>query len=148
MSHMPHIKPTSLGAGSPPDVATPSRPRGHGWVVFAALMLFLAGAFNVIDGLVALADSRFYVAGAVYVWSDVRTWGSIVLAVGVVELLAGSAILRGRDWGRWFGIGVAGLNAIGQMVFIPAYPWWSLLIIAIDILVIYGLATYGAQEAY
>ena len=111
-------------------------------------MLFLAGAFNVIDGLVALANAKVYVAGAVYVWSDLRTWGWIVLALGVVELLAGSAILRGHGWGRWFGIGVAGLNAIGQMVFIPAYPWWALLIIALDILVIYGLATYGAQEAY
>ena len=96
-------------------------------------MLFLVGVFNVIAGLVA---------------SHLRTWGWIVLALGVVEFLAGSAILRGRGWSRWFGIGVAALNAIGQMVFIPAYPWWSLLIIAIDVLVIYRLATYGAQEAY
>ena len=147
MSSTPHIKPLPPQAGAPPDVATPARPRGHGWVVFAALMLFLAGVFNVIAGLVALADSRFYTAGAVYVWSDLRTWGWIVLGLGVVELLAGGAILRGRAWGRWFGISAASLNAIGQMVFIPAYPWWSLLIIAIDILVIYGLAAYGAQEA-
>jgi hypothetical protein len=148
MSSPPQIKPLPPEVGSPPVVATPARPRGQGWVVFAALMLFLAGVFNVIAGLVALADAKFYAAGAVYIWSDLRTWGWIVLALGVVELLAGSAILRGRAWGRWFGIGAASLNAIGQMVFIPAYPWWSLLIIALDILVIYGLATYGAQEAY
>ena len=148
MSSTPQIKPLPPDAGAPPDVVTPSHPRGHGWVVFAALMLFMAGVFNVIDGLVALADSRFYAAGAVYVWSDLHTWGWIVLALGVVELLAGGAILRGRTWGRWFGISAAGLNAIGQMVFIPAYPWWSLLIIAVDILVIYGLATYSAQEAH
>ncbi|HKO24389.1 MAG TPA: hypothetical protein VJY65_06560 [Chloroflexota bacterium] len=148
MSSSPHIKPLPPEAGAPPDVATPARPRGHGWVVFATLMLFMAGVFNAIAGLVALAASKFYVAGAMFVWSDLRTWGWIVLALGVVELLAGGAILRGRRWGRWFGIGVASLNAIGQMVFIPAYPWWSLLIIALDILVIYGLATYGAQEAY
>jgi hypothetical protein len=74
--------------------------------------------------------------------------GWIVLALGVVELVAAGAILRGRAWGRWFGISAASLNAIGQMVFIPAYPWWALLIIAVDILVIYGLAAYGAQEAY
>jgi hypothetical protein len=142
------IKPLAPEAGARPDVVTSSRRHGHGWVVFAALMIALAGAFNVIDGLVALADSRFYAAGAVFVWSDLRTWGWIVLALGIVELLAGGAILRGRAWGRWFGIGAAGLNALGQMVFIPAYPWWSLLIIALDILVIYGLAAYGAQEAY
>jgi hypothetical protein len=111
-------------------------------------MIALAGVFNVIAGLVALTDSRFYVAGALFVWSDLRTWGWIVLALGVVELVAAGAILRGRAWGRWFGIIAASLNAIGQMVFIPAYPWWSLLIIALDILVIYGLATYGAQEAH
>jgi hypothetical protein len=125
-----------------------ARPRGHGWVVFAALMLFTAGVFDVIDGLVALADSRIYAAGAVYVWSDLRTWGWIVLALDVVELVAGGAILRGRVWGRWFGIIAASLNAIGQMVFIPTYLWWLPLIIAVDILVIYGLAAYGAQEAY
>jgi hypothetical protein len=54
---------------------TPSRRHGLDWVVFAALMIALAGVFNVVDGLVALVDSRFYAAGAVYVWSDVRTWG-------------------------------------------------------------------------
>ena len=66
MSSTPHVRPLPPEAGSPPDVATPSRPRGHGWVVFAALMIALAGVFNVIAGLVALADSRFYAAGAVY----------------------------------------------------------------------------------
>jgi hypothetical protein len=77
-------------------------------------MLFMAGVLNVIDGLVALADSRFYAAGAVYVWSDLRTWGWIVLALGSVDLLAGGVILRGRAWGRRFGIIAASVNAIGQ----------------------------------
>src|SRR5205085_10651971 len=107
MSSTPQIKPLPPEAGALPHVATSARPRGHRWVVFAALMLFMAGVFNIIDGLVALADSTFYVAGAAYVWSHLRTWGWIVLALGVVEFLAGSAILRGRGWSRWFGIGVA-----------------------------------------
>src|SRR5947209_18132937 len=112
MSSTPHIKPLPPAAGSPPDIATPSRPRGHGWVVFAALLLFMAGVFNVIAGLVALADSRFYAAGAVYVWRDLHTCGWIVLALGVGELLAGGAILRGRTWDRWFELSAAGANAI------------------------------------
>jgi hypothetical protein len=70
-----------------------------------------------------------------------------VLALGVVELVAAPAPSSAGAWGLWFGISAASLNVLGQMVFIPAYPWWALLIIALDILVIYGLAAYGAQEA-
>jgi hypothetical protein len=116
--------------------------------MFAAIMLFLSGVFNVIDGLVALSHSRLYAAGAVYVWSDLRTWGWIVLAFGIAALVAGGAVFSGQAWGRWLGIVVAGINALAHMVFLSAYPFWALLIIAIDILVIYGLATatMGKQE--
>jgi len=115
---------------------------------FASVMIFLAGLFNVMDGIVALARSSFYVAGAKYVFGDLQTWGWIVLILGIVELCAGGAIVSGQAWGRWFGIVVVGLNALGHMLFIAAYPWWSLTIIAIDLLIIYGLAAYGAEETF
>ena len=146
MSHMPHIKSVPQPAGTPSDVVMPGRAPGRGWVVFAAIMLFMAGIFNVIDGIVALVNSRFYVAGAVIIWSDLRTWGWIMLALGVITLLAGAAVLNRQAWGRWFGIIAAGLSAIGQMAFMSAYPWWSLLIITLDVLVIYGLAVHWGQE--
>jgi hypothetical protein len=146
MSHMPQIKSMPQQAGTPSDVVMPGRAPGQGWVVFSAIMLFMAGVFNVIDGIVALVTSRFYVAGAVIIWSNLRTWGWIMLALGIITLLAGAAILNRRSWGRWFGIIVAGLSAIGQMAFMSAYPWWSLLIITLDVLVIYGLAVHWGQE--
>ena len=130
-------------------MATQTTRKGFGWVTFAAIMILLAGAFNVMDGIVALTRSTFYVAGATYAVGSLQTWGWVVLILGIVQLFAGGAILNGRAWGRWFGIIAAGLNAIGQMLFIPSYPFWSLTIIAVDLLIIYGLAAYGGrQEAY
>jgi hypothetical protein len=117
--------------------------KGSGWLVFAATMLGIAGIFNVIDGIVALSKSKFYTANAVYVFSDLRTWGWIVLAVGVVELLAAMAILGRAQWARWFGIVAASLGALAQFAFMQSYPFWSIAILAACIFVIYGLAVYG-----
>jgi multidrug transporter EmrE-like cation transporter len=121
--------------------------RGFGWIAFAGYVLIIGGAFNVMDGIVALARSSFFVAGAHYVFSDLRTWGWIILALGIVEALAGFSIFTGSQWARWFGIGIASVNAIGQLMFAQAYPLWSLIIIGVDLLVIYGLAVYGGPAA-
>jgi hypothetical protein len=119
---------------------------GLNWLRYASVMLALVGAFNVIDGIVALSRSKFYVAGATYVFSDLRTWGWIMLALGAVEVLAAVNILRGSEWSRWFGVGAAGLNAVGQLMFVDAYPFWSLSAFAMDVLVVYGLAMYGGRR--
>ena len=120
--------------------------RGAGWLVFAATVLGIAGIFNVIDGIVALSKSSFYVAGARYIFSDLRTWGWIVLILGVLEILAAFAVLARAQWARWFGIVLASLGAIGQFGFIQAYPFWSITIIAVCIFAVYGLAVYGGRE--
>jgi hypothetical protein len=70
----------------------------------------------------------------------------VTLILGVVQLLAAFSIWAGNQFGRWVGIAVAGLSLIGALLSIPAYPFWSLAIFAIDILVIYGLAAYGGQH--
>ena len=119
-----------------------------GWLVFAALMLGLAGAFNIIDGIVALSKSKFFVQDATYVFSDLRTWGWIVLGLGIIQVLAALAVVNRAQWARWFGIAVAGVNAIAQLVWIPAYPFWSLTMFAVDVLVIYALAVYGSRRRY
>jgi len=121
--------------------------RGSGWLVFAASVLGIAGIFNVIDGIVALAKSKFYVAGAVFVFSDLRTWGWIVLVIGIVEILAAFAILGRSQWARWFGIVMATLGALAQFSFMQSYPWWSLTILTMCVFVIYGLAVYGGRTA-
>jgi len=120
--------------------------RGYGWLVFAASMLGVAGIFSLIDGVVALSKSKFYTANAVYVFSDLRTWGWIVLAVGALAVVAALGALNGSQFARWFGMVAAGLNAIAQFMFIQAYPFWSLVVFACDVLVIYALAMYGGKR--
>jgi hypothetical protein len=119
--------------------------RASGWVSFAAIMLGFAGAWNAFDGILALANSKVYVANTTFVFSDLRTWGWIILVVGIAEIGAAFAILSGNQLGRWFGVGAASVNAIAQLMFIPAAPFWALCMFAIDLLVIYGLAVYGGR---
>ena len=120
--------------------------RGGGWILFAASMLGLAGSWNTIQGILAIADSRVYVGEQTFVFSDLKTWGWIVLALGVLQLLAAFAVIGGSTAAQWFGIGVAGLNAIGQLMWLPAFPFWALTMFAVDILIIYALAVYGGSR--
>jgi hypothetical protein len=119
---------------------------GTGLVGFAALMLALAGAWNVIEGILAIGDSRVYVADSVFVFSDLNSWGWIMLLLGTGQLLASFALLAGSELGRWFGIAVAFLNALGQMFFMTAYPLWAVTMLSIDIVIIYALAMYGGKR--
>ena len=79
-------------------------------------------------------------------FSDLRTWAWITLILGAVSILAAFGIVSGAQWARWFGIVIAAINAIGQLAWIQAYPWWSLAIFTIDILIIYALTVYGGKE--
>jgi hypothetical protein len=119
---------------------------GSGWLTFAATLLGLAGAFNIIDGIVALSKSKFFTANATYVFSDLRGWGWILLILGILQLVAAFTLFGGSELARWFGIGVASLNAIGQLMAAPAYPLWSLTMFAVDIIIIYALAVYAGHR--
>jgi hypothetical protein len=119
---------------------------GAGWRLFAAIMLGFAGLLGFIDGLVAISKSSFYVASAQFVFSDLTTWGWILLVVGVVTMLAALGVTQGSQWARWTGILVAGLQATAQLLMIQAYPFWSLVVFTIDVLVIYALAVYGGSR--
>ena len=118
---------------------------GYGLILFAAVLLLTLGFFNLIDGIAAIANSHVFVANAHYVVGDLRAWGWVVLILGVLQLLAGAGVLVGNQAARWFGVVVVGLNAIAQMFFIPAYPFWSLMIIAVDVVALYGLCAYGSR---
>ena len=120
--------------------------KGTGWLGFAAIMLGFAGTLAVLDGIVALSKSHFYTANAHYVFSDLRTWAWISIILGAVSIMAAFGIVSGAEWARWFGIVVAALNAIGTLGWIQAYPWWSLVIFTIDILIIYALTVYGGKH--
>lgn len=119
---------------------------GYWMIVFAVALLVTVGFFNLIDGIAAIANSHVFIANAHYVVGDLRAWGWIVLILGVLQVIAAVAILAGSQAARWFAVVVIGLNAIGQMLFIPAYPFWSLLIIAVDVVALWGLCAYGSRE--
>jgi hypothetical protein len=121
-------------------------PNGVGWVTFAAVLLGLAGVWNSIDGILAIAGSRVYTASSVFVFSNLNTWGWIVLILGIIQLIAAGSLLAGSEFARWFGITAAGLNAIGQLMFVPAYPLWAIAMFALDVLIIYGLAVYAGAR--
>ena len=121
--------------------------RGGGWLTFASVMLMIAGIWNAIEGLLAIGSSRVFVNDEVFVFGDLNTWGWIVVLLGVLQLGAAWAIMDGRSYGRWLGIAVAGLNAIGQLLFLPAYPLWCVAMFAVDVLIIYALAVYGPRGA-
>src|SRR5204862_6250367 len=97
----------------------------------------------LFDGIAAISSAHVYVANADYVFSDLNTWGWIVLVLGVIQCLAAVAIFSGSEFARWFGIASASVNAIGQLAFVPAYPVWGLARFAVDILIVYALAGYA-----
>jgi hypothetical protein len=114
--------------------------RATGWWLFAAILLAVAGVLNLIWGIGAISDSKFFVAGQKYILSDLNTWGWIVLIIGVVELIAAFSLASGGGFGRWVGLIVASLNAISALMSIPAYPFWALCVFALSIIIIYQLA--------
>jgi hypothetical protein len=111
-----------------------------GWWVFAGVLLLVAGILNIVYGIAAIGDSKFFVEDTEFILSSLNTWGWILLIVGVLELIAAFSLFSGGEFGRWFGIFIASLNAIGALLSIPAYPFWSLALFALAIIIIYKLA--------
>ncbi len=121
--------------------------RAAGWQTYSGLVLALGGLFAIIDGLMAVYRSSFFVGNAVFVFSDLRTWGWIIFGLGILGVISGLAIFSGREWARWAGITIASLGALGQLLFAQAYPLWSLMIMGVYLLAVYGLAVYGVRES-
>ncbi len=120
--------------------------RGLGLVMFASILLVVISFFNMIYGIAAIANSHVFTANAHYVIGDLRAWGWITLILAVLQLIAAGGILAGNQLARWFAVAVVGLNAIDMMFFIPAYPFWALTIIAVDVVALWGLCAYGSRQ--
>ena len=120
--------------------------RGFGLIIFASILLFVDGFFNMLYGIAAIANSHVFVANAHYVIGDLRAWGWVTLIISVLQLAAGAGVLAGNQLARWFAVAVVGISAIEMMFFLPAYPFWALAIIAIDVVALYGLCAYGSRE--
>jgi hypothetical protein len=116
------------------------------FVLDAVILMLLAGMFQILVGLMAIFDNEIYVQTRNYLFKfDVTTWGWIHLVVGIAVGLAGLGLLRGRTWARVAGIILAVLSAITNFLFIPHYPVWSLVIIAVDVFIIWALAVHGRE---
>ncbi len=116
------------------------RTQANGWQYFVSTLLIVTGAINLIQGLAAMFTPGFFVASeSQMLVLEYGAWGVLLGLWGAVLVVAGLAVLSGRTWARVFSIVLAALNAIAQLAFLIAMPLWSVVVIAIDILVIYGL---------
>jgi hypothetical protein len=120
--------------------------RGAGRVLFAGMLLMIAATLNVIYGIAAIADASFFVDNTRYVFSNLSTWGWVTLLLGVLQAGASLSLFAGGTFGRVFGIAAATLGAIGALLAVGgAYPFWSLGIFALCVIVIHGLAVYEPE---
>ena len=134
-------------ADAAPDYDDSFDQRGSGWIAFSGTLLLILGTLNVIEGIAAIGRAHFFVANAHYVFANLRTWGWIAVCVGVLQVLAGLGVFVKNQFARWGGVGILSLGAIAQLLMMPAYPFWSLSLFAIDIVAIYGLIAYGKRIA-
>src|SRR3954465_7478656 len=116
-----------------------------GWVTFAGVILLIAGVLNVIYGIAAIGDSSFFLANTRFILSNLNTWGWVTLVLGLFQLFAAFSLWSGGLYGRIVGILAASLSAIVALLSIPAYPFWSLALFAIDIVIIHQIATRGTE---
>jgi hypothetical protein len=134
---------SNMGATTSRGTAPGGTGTGYGWLVFAGIILVIAGTLNTIYGIAAISDSKFFVHDTKYVLSGLNTWGWVALILGVMQVVAAFSLWQGGTYGRIFGIAAAGLSSIAALLSIPAYPFWSLAIFSLDLLIIYGLASYS-----
>ena len=121
--------------------------RGTGRVVFAGVLLLVAGTLNCIYGIAGISDSKFFVDDTKYVFSSLHTWGWITLLLGVIQLTGAFSLFAGGTYGRVIGITAASIGAIGALLAVGgAFPFWSLGIFALCVIVIHGLLVYGEPE--
>jgi hypothetical protein len=116
-----------------------------GWVTFAGVMLLLVGVLNVIYGIAAIGNANFFINDTKYIFSNLSTWGWVTLVIGVFQFFAAFSLWSGGLYGRVVGIAAASLSAIAALLSIPAYPFWSLAVFAVDIVIIHQIATRGTE---
>lgn len=119
--------------------------RGYGWVMFAGVLLLMVGSINFIQGLAAIGNAHFFVHNTHYVVGSLKTWGWVVLCLGVLQFVIGLGVFVKNQLARWAGVLVLAVNAIVQLLMMPSYPFWSLTIFTLDILALYGLIAYGKR---
>jgi hypothetical protein len=133
------------------EISPQRTPRPSGWavsgLVFAASILTLVGMFSIVTGLVAIIDDEFFVVAQNYTFElDTSAWGWIHLLMGIALLATGLGLFRGSSWAGMAAIVLAMLSALANFFFIPFYPFWAILLIALDIWVIWALTRPGVID--
>lgn len=117
-----------------------------GWVYFAGAMMMLGGGMQAIVGLAAIFKKTFYVVTQhSLLVMNYSAWGWVHLALGLLILCAGAAVLAGNMWGRVVGVFLAVMSGLAQLAFLNAYPVWSVIVLIVDVLVIYALTMHGTE---
>jgi hypothetical protein len=141
---MSEQRPTAPSGTEESPTEESRRHRIPGYALFAAVMMVIVGIFQVISALAAILENHLYLALGDHLFGlDVATWGWIHLLIGLLVAAAGVLVYTGRLWGTTTGIIVAAVSAIENFMFLPYYAIWSLVIIALDVVVIWVLAIYG-----
>jgi hypothetical protein len=119
-----------------------------GWTMFAAIMLMIIGVFHAIAGLSGIVKDNFYAVTPNYVFEfDATTWGWVHLIGGIIIVLAGFGLLSGAVWARTVGVILATVSLLASFAWIPIYPVWGIVTIAIDVFVIWALTVHGRDIA-
>lgn len=118
-----------------------------GWGWFAAIMILLSGALEVLFGILAilLPASQYFTTREGTTVFYVSLWGWWHLLIGIVLIAAGIALANGRAWARVFAVVVVAINAVSQLLSLPAQPWWSIVVFTLDIVVIYAITVHGRE---
>lgn len=120
---------------------------GDGWVLFAGVMILIAGFINFIFGWAAIDGSSFFTdEGRYVIFTDLNTWGWFLLLIGILQLIASFSIWNRNPYGRVIGIASASLSAVSILFTVNAYPFAAFMLFLIDMLVIYGLVAYGGRD--
>jgi hypothetical protein len=115
--------------------------------MFVAVLLMIAGVLDIVYGIAAVSDSKFYVAGERYVFSSVHTWGWVQIILGAVLVLASLSLMAGNAFGRVVGILGASVAAIGALLDIAGpHPWWAIGVFTLCVVCIHGLFVLGEPE--
>ncbi|MFE9815294.1 hypothetical protein [Streptomyces sp. NBC_00236] len=132
---------TSNQPGTARGAATDSsHPFRTGWTAFAAILMIFGGAMAIFQGIAAIAEDDVFVTTRNYVFQfNLTGWGWIHLILGIVIVLAGCALFTGALWARVVGIVLAGLGALANFIWLPHYPLWSIVLIALDVFIIWAL---------
>jgi len=143
MTEQPTVHRDPAAETPPPDPGS-----WYGLLAFAGMIMLMLGAFHAMAGLVALFEEEHFLVtqDGLVVTADYTVWGWTHLVLGVVIAVAGGALLSGAAWARVVAAVIALVSALVNLAFLPAYPLWAAIMIALDVLIVYAVTTHRGDS--